>query len=120
MVTSDWQEQRAFPLFTSCLLLLTTHHSQFTVLASQPCYFLNQRPDSLPPEKPMTATQLEKAQTFRRLHQGPRAFVFPNPWDIVSARMLASLGFQALATSSGAMAATYGRRDGHVTRDMAL
>jgi 2-methylisocitrate lyase-like PEP mutase family enzyme len=68
----------------------------------------------------MSATQNEKASAFRALHQGPRAFVFPNPWDAVSARMLASLGFQALATSSGAMAATYGRRDGKVNRDEAL
>jgi 2-methylisocitrate lyase-like PEP mutase family enzyme len=68
----------------------------------------------------MSATQNEKASAFRALHQGPRAFVFPNPWDAVSARMLASLGFQALATSSGAMAATYGRRDGKVNRNEAL
>jgi 2-methylisocitrate lyase-like PEP mutase family enzyme len=69
---------------------------------------------------PMAATQGEKAKQFQALHQGPRAFFIPNPWDIVSARMLASLGFQALATSSGAMAATYGRRDGKVTRSEAL
>jgi 2-methylisocitrate lyase-like PEP mutase family enzyme len=68
----------------------------------------------------MTASQNEKAEKFRALHQGPKAFVFPNPWDIVSARMLAALGFQALATSSGAMAATFGRRDGKVSRDEAL
>jgi 2-methylisocitrate lyase-like PEP mutase family enzyme len=68
----------------------------------------------------MSATQSEKAEKFRALHQGPRAFVFPNPWDAVSARMLKSLGFQALATSSGAMAAMYGRRDGKVSRDEAL
>lgn len=68
----------------------------------------------------MPASQLEKAQAFKSLHVGPGAFVIPNPWDIVSARMLAQLGFKALATSSGAMAATFGRRDGKVTREEAL
>ena len=66
------------------------------------------------------STQLDKAHAFKALHAGPGAFVCPNPWDIVSARMLASLGFKALATSSGAMAATFGRKDGRVTRDEAL
>ena len=68
----------------------------------------------------MSVTQLEKARAFQALHQSSHAFVIPNPWDIVSARLLASLGFPALATSSGAMAATFGRRDGNVTRDEAL
>lgn len=68
----------------------------------------------------MTATQKEKADAFHALHVDPKAFVFPNPWDIVSARMLASLGFPALATSSGAMAAMFGRLDGRITRDEAL
>jgi 2-methylisocitrate lyase-like PEP mutase family enzyme len=67
-----------------------------------------------------TPTQKEKAERFRALHQGPRAFVIPNPWDGGSARTLAGLGFQALATSSGACAGTFGRRDGRVTRDEAL
>lgn len=60
-----------------------------------------------------------KAQTFRALHQG-RTFIIPNPWDAGSARILAGLGFQALATSSGACAGVLGRRDGRVTRDEAL
>ncbi|HEX9819939.1 MAG TPA: isocitrate lyase/phosphoenolpyruvate mutase family protein [Methylomirabilota bacterium] len=68
----------------------------------------------------MTATQSDKATRFRALHQGPGAFVIPNPWDAGSARMLAALGFQALATSSGASAGTLGRRDGGVTRQEAL
>lgn len=68
----------------------------------------------------MPVAHLDKAQYFKSLHLGPGAFVVPNPWDIVSARMLAQLGFKALATSSGAMAATFGRRDGKVTRDEAL
>jgi len=68
----------------------------------------------------MTASQSEKANRFRALHQGPGAFVIPNPWDAGSARILAALGFQALATSSGASAGTLGRRDGAVTREEAL
>lgn len=54
------------------------------------------------------------------MHEQPGAFVIANPWDAGSARILAGLGFQALATSSGASAGTFGRRDGRVTRDEAL
>jgi 2-methylisocitrate lyase-like PEP mutase family enzyme len=68
----------------------------------------------------MPTTQSDKATRFRALHQGPGAFVIPNPWDAGSARVLAGLGFQALATSSGASAGILGRRDGKVTRDEAL
>src|SRR5216684_3335329 len=68
----------------------------------------------------MATSQGEKAARFRDLHKGPGAFVIPNPWDAGSARILAALGFQALATSSGASAGTLGRRDGKVTRDEAL
>src|ERR1051326_6941130 len=66
------------------------------------------------------ATQHEKAIRFRALHDGPGAFIIPNPWDAGSARILAGLGFQALATSSGAAACTVGRRDGQLTREEAL
>lgn len=65
-------------------------------------------------------TQAEKAEQFQALHTQPGSFVIPNPWDGGSARILAGLGFKALATSSGAQAGTYGRRDGKVTRDEAL
>jgi 2-methylisocitrate lyase-like PEP mutase family enzyme len=68
----------------------------------------------------MSLSQSEKAARFRSLHQGPRAFVIPNPWDAGSARVLAALGFQALATSSGAQAGVLGRRDGKVAREEAL
>ena len=68
----------------------------------------------------MTISQHDKAVRFKALHQGPRAFVIANPWDAGSARLLAGLGFQALATSSGASAGILGRRDGKVTRDEAL
>jgi len=62
-------------------------------------------------------TLSEKAARFRTLHQGPRAFLIGNAWDAGSARILAGLGFPALATSSGASAGTLGRRDGKVTRE---
>jgi 2-methylisocitrate lyase-like PEP mutase family enzyme len=62
----------------------------------------------------------EKAEKFVALHHGPKAFVIANPWDAGSARILAGLGYQALATSSGASAGVLGRRDGKVTRDEAL
>jgi 2-methylisocitrate lyase-like PEP mutase family enzyme len=65
-------------------------------------------------------TQGDKASRFRALHENPRAFVIANPWDAGSARILAGLGYQALATSSGACAGTLGRRDGRVTREEAL
>src|SRR5712675_2675002 len=68
----------------------------------------------------MRITQQEKAARFRELHDGPGAFVIPNPWDAGSARILAGLGFRALATSSAAAAAVLGRRDGRLTRDEAL
>jgi len=68
----------------------------------------------------MTVSQSDKAAKFLALHQGPGAFVIPNPFDVGSARVLAGLGFQALATSSGGFAGTLGRRDGRVKRDGAL
>ena len=68
----------------------------------------------------MTVSQNDKAARFRAIHEAPGAFVIPNPWDAGSARILAALGFQALATSSGASAGILGRRDGKVTREEAL
>jgi 2-methylisocitrate lyase-like PEP mutase family enzyme len=68
----------------------------------------------------MTMTQAEKASEFQALHKQAGAFLIPNPWDAGSARVLAGLGFEAFATSSGASAATFGRRDGKLTRDEAL
>jgi 2-methylisocitrate lyase-like PEP mutase family enzyme len=68
----------------------------------------------------MSLTQNEKADLFSALHEGPGAFIIPNPWDVGSARILAGLGFQALATSSAASASALGRRDGRLTRDEAL
>ena len=68
----------------------------------------------------MTTTQHEKAIRFRALHEGPDVFIIPNPWDAGSARILAGLGFHALATSSAAAAAVVGRNDHGLTRDEAL
>lgn len=68
----------------------------------------------------MPVSQAEKVERFRELHRRAGAFVIPNPWDAGSARMLTGLGFEALATSSGACAGTLGRRDGAVTREEAL
>jgi 2-methylisocitrate lyase-like PEP mutase family enzyme len=60
------------------------------------------------------STQEERAARFRELHAG-EPFVIPNPWDAGSARVLAGLGFQALATTSSGFAFTLGRRDGRAT-----
>ncbi len=58
------------------------------------------------------ATQAEKAATFRALHARAGAFVIPNPWDAGTAKLLASLGFEALATTSLGLANMLGRPDG--------
>jgi 2-methylisocitrate lyase-like PEP mutase family enzyme len=70
----------------------------------------------------MSVNQNEKAKKFRKLHEGPGAFLIPNPWDAGSARMLTALGFEALATTSAGLAFSLGRRDGEglVTREEAL
>ncbi|MGA8765875.1 MAG: isocitrate lyase/phosphoenolpyruvate mutase family protein [Candidatus Acidiferrales bacterium] len=80
----------------------------------------------------MSVTQADKASTFRGLHKLPvtagvpieaaraGAFIIPNPWDAGSARILAGLGFQALATTSAGFAFSLGRRDGMMTRDEVL
>jgi len=66
------------------------------------------------------STQHQKAERFRALHARPGAFVIPNPWDAGTAKILASLGFDALATTSAGVAFALGRVDGQVTRDEAL
>jgi 2-methylisocitrate lyase-like PEP mutase family enzyme len=60
------------------------------------------------------------AQRFLSLHRGDAPLLMPNPWDRGSAILLASLGFEALATTSSGFAATLGRLDGMVTRDEAI
>jgi 2-methylisocitrate lyase-like PEP mutase family enzyme len=64
----------------------------------------------------MAPTQHEKGAAFRALHEG-QPFVFPNPWDAGSAKVLAALGFRALASTSSGFAFTLGRLDGDVTLD---
>lgn len=68
----------------------------------------------------MKLDSADKAERFATLHGRPRAFVIANAWDAGSARLLAGLGFDALATSSGASAAVLGRRDGRITREESL
>ena len=67
-------------------------------------------------------SQLEKAQTFKHLHERNALFVLPNPWDIGSAKMLAGLGFEALATTSAGYAFSQGKLDriGVMQREDAL
>ena len=63
-----------------------------------------------------------RGEALRKLHEGPGIFVIPNPWDAGSAKMLADLGFEALATTSAGVAFSLGKPDaeGIVTRDEAL
>jgi 2-methylisocitrate lyase-like PEP mutase family enzyme len=68
----------------------------------------------------MTNTQTDKAARFLELHKPGEPLLMPNAWDLGSAAMLASLGFQAIATTSSGYAATLGRLDGGVTREEAL
>jgi len=65
-------------------------------------------------------TQADKAQAFQALHERPDAFIIPNPWDAGSARILASFGFEALATTSAGAAFSAGRRDGAIGREAML
>src|SRR5437016_1472351 len=65
-------------------------------------------------------TQLQKAQTFRALHQRDTAFIIPNPYDIGTARLLAHLGFEALATTSAGFAFTIGQRDNTISRERTM
>ncbi|HLG14749.1 MAG TPA: isocitrate lyase/phosphoenolpyruvate mutase family protein [Blastocatellia bacterium] len=62
-------------------------------------------------------TQAEKGDVFRGLHQRDGAFIIPNPWDVGTARLLAHLGFEALATTSAGYAFSIGQRDNTVGRD---
>jgi 2-methylisocitrate lyase-like PEP mutase family enzyme len=66
------------------------------------------------------ADQAEKAKRFLALHKPGQPLLLPNPWDAGSARLLAALEFEALATTSGGHAATLGRLDGSVTREEAI
>ncbi|TAJ90002.1 oxaloacetate decarboxylase [Reyranella sp.] len=61
-------------------------------------------------------SQADKASTFRALHERPGAFVIPNPWDAGTAKLLAAIGFEALATTSLGLANMLGRADSKVSR----
>jgi 2-methylisocitrate lyase-like PEP mutase family enzyme len=62
-------------------------------------------------------TQAEKGRAFRTLHERDSAFIIPNPWDAGTARLLAVLGFEALATTSAGYAFSAGKRDNTIGRD---
>jgi len=66
------------------------------------------------------STQVEKGRVFRELHQRDRAFIIPNPWDAGTARLLAHLGFEALATTSAGYAFSEGQRDNTVSRQQMM
>jgi 2-methylisocitrate lyase-like PEP mutase family enzyme len=61
-------------------------------------------------------TQADKGLAFRALHERAGAFIIPNPWDVGTAKLLAHLGFEALATTSSGFAFSLGRRDNTVDR----
>jgi len=61
-------------------------------------------------------SQSEKAATFRALHERPGAFIIPNPWEAGTAKLLAAVGFEALATTSSGLAQMLGRADSKVSR----
>src|SRR5437867_4791351 len=63
------------------------------------------------------STQTEKGEIFRALHERNGAFIIPNPWDVGTARLLAYLGFEALATTSAGYAFSVGRRDNTIDRN---
>jgi 2-methylisocitrate lyase-like PEP mutase family enzyme len=67
-------------------------------------------------ETDVSRPQHQRAEEFRALHEG-EPFIIPNPWDAGSAKVLAALGFKALATTSSGFAFTLGRLDGNVTLD---
>jgi len=68
----------------------------------------------------MQVSQYVKARRFRALHERDGAFIIPNPWDVGSARVLARLGFEALATTSAGYAFSTGQRDRAIARDAML
>ena len=68
----------------------------------------------------MVANQTNKGTAFRRLHMQEGAFVIPNPWDIGTARILASMGFQALAKTSAGMAFALGLPEGGASREQVI
>jgi 2-methylisocitrate lyase-like PEP mutase family enzyme len=68
----------------------------------------------------IVSAQADTAKHFIELHRSERPLLLPNPWDLGSAKLLAWLGFKALATTSGGFAASLGRLDGNVRREEAI
>ncbi len=64
--------------------------------------------------------QKQKAAAFRALHERDGAFIIPNPWDVGTARILAAMGFEALATTSAGLAFSLGMIEGTISRDQVL
>src|SRR5690349_13417790 len=67
-----------------------------------------------------TVDRVEQAERFLAMHQGPEPLLIPNAWDAGSAKLLVSMGFKAIATTSSGFAASLGRLDGQVVDDEAL
>src|SRR5215210_1107471 len=65
-------------------------------------------------------TQTERAIAFRGLHERDHAFIIPNPWDAGTARLLAHLDFEALATTSAGYAFSLGKQDNTVGRELMM
>jgi 2-methylisocitrate lyase-like PEP mutase family enzyme len=76
-----------------------------------------QRLKSIEGKESQMLTQAEKGQAFRALHERDGAFIIPNPWDVGTARLLAHLGFEALATTSMGYAFSVGQLDNTIDRD---
>lgn len=68
----------------------------------------------------MTFPETDPGRIFRRLHEAPGAFILPNPWDAGTARILAGMGFPALATTSAGMAFSAGQPEGVAGREQVL
>ncbi len=66
---------------------------------------------------PLKLSQAEKAEIFLSMHHEAKAFIIPNPWDIGTARLLAQLGYRALATTSAGYAFSIGQRDNTIDRE---
>jgi 2-methylisocitrate lyase-like PEP mutase family enzyme len=76
--------------------------------------------ETVPTPDPPAVDPVERAERFLALHQGPGALLMPNAWDAGSARLLVSLGFKAVASTSSGFAATMGKLDGAVCLNEAM
>src|SRR5438477_5403128 len=77
------------------------------MVGSPLCFAVKPQPVNFEEGLPMRS-QIEKAEAFRALHTRPGAFIIPNPWDAGTAKLLAAMGFEALATTSLGLANTLG------------